>query len=80
MRDWAIRSQAPKGGFTYGEGSETKWQWAAVGSAPTELKIESGPRESGPWEERPNQPGAQGTSVRLAPLEGPTEVNLRKDH
>jgi hypothetical protein len=25
VKDWAIRSQAPKGGDTYGEGSETKW-------------------------------------------------------
>lgn len=31
MHQWAIRSQAPKGRMcvlVYGEGSETKWQWA----------------------------------------------------
>jgi hypothetical protein len=28
------------------------------------LKIESGPLETEPWDERPNQPGAQGASVQ----------------
>jgi len=43
------------------------------------LKIESGPAERQPQEERPNQPGAWGADAPVASV-GATEVNLRKDH
>ena len=60
-----IRIEAPKG-FTeaYGERSSTRWQWAGgteqLWLSQPRLKIESGPCESMPWEERPSRPRAQG--------------------
>lgn len=59
VRDWMIRSQA----------SKQVMLWKKVqrlsGSGPivNRLKIESGPAERQPWDERPNQSGAQGTDV-----------------
>ena len=68
MQDWTIRSQAPTGGVAsaasaYGEGSETRWQWAGRRCAP-QLKIESGPAERQPREERLEQSPELGEPAR----------------
>ena len=60
-KDWIIRSQVLRVLHRiYGCRSTTIWQSVPLKSFVVELKIESGPPEMEPWDERLDRPGAYG--------------------
>ena len=65
-KDWIIRSQVLRGRKAYGCSSTTKWRSVSINvfKQTWKLKIESGPPEMEPGDERPNQPGALGDLLK----------------